>query len=294
MTTAGTSGAVPEPTVPQDLSLEDLRTKFIDAVRVLNEVADPARPGTHAEGGDVATWGSPRTAQRHFVHYFLAGEFARVAGLEPDGVIDAGCGTGAFSRWLADDLGARLYLYDHDPNVLAAAVQRMPVDGVSVDLGELPRTRLITAMEVIEHVPYHRQPGFVRGLYEHLLPGGWLVFSTPDETGYPGGSSGYPPHIGCLRASEFGELVRDATGRPVMLWRIEGGPFTTSRARMWFEVIGNRTVAALPQRLLSSLNAAASRRQPLDAAADGALGEVKLNPITGRGDGMMAAVGRPA
>ena len=39
---------------------------------------------------------------------------------------------------------------------------------------------LITAWEVIEHVPYSRVAGFLDNVHDALAPGGYFVFSTPN------------------------------------------------------------------------------------------------------------------
>ena len=42
------------------------------------------------------------------------------------------------------------------------------------------RYELITAWEVIEHVPYHKLEFVLRNIWDALVPGGFFVFSTPD------------------------------------------------------------------------------------------------------------------
>jgi len=158
-------------------------------------------------------------------------------------VLDIGCGTAALSSWLADHLSARLHLHDNDPQVLQLAREAFDPASTSLQWSDVPQADLVTAMEVIEHVPYSGQLDFVKHAFSHVNPGGLLVVSTPDETSYPTGSSGYPPHIGTLSLPELRRLLQEATGREPVIWRLEGGAFHLSTARKYAEWFGNRLLS---------------------------------------------------
>jgi len=218
------------------------------------EAVDPwlamARGGgaSNDEGGDPVSHADPRLLARHLGNYLAAAEVAVDRDVAPadDLLLDVGCGTGAYSAWLADRLGVPLHLADHDPGVLAAAEARFTVARTHLDAGAAPLAGTVTAMEVLEHVPPAAQAGFVTTLVGRVAPGGVLVLSTPDESLYPGGWSGYAPHVGCVTASGLAVLLAGAApGLPVEVWRLVGGPFDVPAPRRWLEAVGNRAWTAL-------------------------------------------------
>lgn len=212
--------------------------------------------GANAEGGDPASHASPTLLARHLGHYLAAAE---VAGERVERLVDVGCGTGAFTGWLGDRLGAAVTVVDHDPAVLAVAGEVARAEQVATDLDAVPPSPLVTAMEVLEHIPPEAQPAFCAALVRTVAPGGVLVVSTPDESLYPGGWSGYAPHVGCVTAGELATLLLDAGAARVDVRRIVGGPYDTPPARRWLEAVGNRVWAqvqsiapSLADRLASS------------------------------------------
>jgi 2-polyprenyl-6-hydroxyphenyl methylase/3-demethylubiquinone-9 3-methyltransferase len=101
--------------------------------------------------------------------------------------LDVGCGAGLLSEPLAR-LGARVTGIDASPEVIAvardhAARMGLEIDYRAGDVQELDGAfDLITAMEVVEHVA---DPAlFVKALARRLAPGGLLVMSTPNATGW--------------------------------------------------------------------------------------------------------------
>ncbi|HUH08194.1 MAG TPA: hypothetical protein VML96_10370, partial [Egibacteraceae bacterium] len=91
------------------------------------ERAAAARGGdwVNAEGGDVGVHGSHRSVVRHVANYLAAAELAeRLGGV--DAAVDVGSGGGALGAWLADRLGARLHLVDHDERIRRVAAAAFP------------------------------------------------------------------------------------------------------------------------------------------------------------------------
>lgn len=260
----------------------------------------------NAEGGDVGMHGSHRSVVRHVTHYLAAAELVRAAGLDPatgaDGpVLDVGSGVGALAAWMADTLGTELHLADHDPRLLAVAAEAFPDTAVYSDLDDVASGafRLVTAMEVVEHIHATEHLAFVEDLYARVAPGGLLVVSTPDETRYLGGWSGYAPHIGCVDSAGLHRLLTSATGQPATVWRLEGEPFALNLARRVGEPVVNRVwgwVSAHVPALAVRLGGGAARvagpartrgdaRVPDDVRA--------VRPEEGQGTGLLGVVRAP-
>jgi 2-polyprenyl-6-hydroxyphenyl methylase/3-demethylubiquinone-9 3-methyltransferase len=107
--------------------------------------------------------------------------------LEGKSALDVGCGAGLLAEPLAR-LGASVTAVDAAPELidaarLHAAGQRLEIDyratGVESIDGEFD---LVTALEVIEHVA--EPQAFVDSLAARLAPGGLLILSTPNRTGW--------------------------------------------------------------------------------------------------------------
>jgi len=107
--------------------------------------------------------------------------------LEGKSALDVGCGAGLLAEPLAR-LGARVTGVDAAPELVAVAREHAAAQGLDVvyntgELGELEgQFDLITCMEVIEHVA--DPAAFVKALAKRLAPGGLLVMSTPNATGW--------------------------------------------------------------------------------------------------------------
>jgi len=101
--------------------------------------------------------------------------------------LDVGCGAGLLTEPLAR-LGARASGIDASPELIDvarrhAAAMGLDIDYRAGDVQELEgRFDLITCMEVIEHVA--DPAAFVQALARRLAPGGLLVLSTPNATGW--------------------------------------------------------------------------------------------------------------
>ena len=107
--------------------------------------------------------------------------------LEGKTALDVGCGAGLLCEPLAR-LGAKVTGIDASPEVIAvardhAASMGLEIDYRAADVQELDgQFDLVTSLEVIEHVA---DPGaFLKALTRRLAPGGLLVLSTPNTTGW--------------------------------------------------------------------------------------------------------------
>jgi 2-polyprenyl-6-hydroxyphenyl methylase/3-demethylubiquinone-9 3-methyltransferase len=101
--------------------------------------------------------------------------------------LDVGCGAGLLAEPLAR-LGATVTGIDAAPEVIAVAREHAAGQGLQIDyrVGDVQQLAgtfdLVTSMEVIEHVA---DPGaFLKALAARLAPGGLLIMSTPNATGW--------------------------------------------------------------------------------------------------------------
>ena len=101
--------------------------------------------------------------------------------------LDVGCGAGLLAEPLAR-LGAKVTGIDAAPELIAVARDHAAAQGLAIDYraGDVQQLGgqfdLVTSMEVIEHVA---DPGaFLKALAARLAPGGLLVLSTPNATGW--------------------------------------------------------------------------------------------------------------
>ena len=107
--------------------------------------------------------------------------------LEGKAALDVGCGAGLLAEPLAR-LGATATGLDASAELIEVARQHAAATGLEIDyrageLGDLEgQFDLITCMEVIEHVA--DPAAFVTGLAKRLAPGGLLIMSTPNATGW--------------------------------------------------------------------------------------------------------------
>lgn len=250
----------------------------------------------NAEGGDPGGLGSPLLVARHVANYQSATIAVHDLGA-PDGpVLDVGCGVGALSAWAADRLGRELVLCDQDAEVVRFGGATFDVPAVT-DLTDADPAPVVLAMEVLEHVPPEAQPGFLDALWSRVAPGGLLVVSTPDETSYPGGWSGYAPHVGCVSPRELATLLRRASGREPEVWRLEGGPYAMPFRRRLLERVANAAWTGVQARtpgLARALADRGSRQDPLAVAevAPAATPYRLVSPLHGTGTGMLATVRR--
>jgi 2-polyprenyl-6-hydroxyphenyl methylase/3-demethylubiquinone-9 3-methyltransferase len=101
--------------------------------------------------------------------------------------LDVGCGAGLLCEPLAR-LGAKVTGMDASPEVIAvarehAAAMSLDIDYRAGDVQQLEgQFDLITSLEVIEHVA--EPASFMKALAKRLAPGGLLILSTPNATGW--------------------------------------------------------------------------------------------------------------
>jgi 2-polyprenyl-6-hydroxyphenyl methylase/3-demethylubiquinone-9 3-methyltransferase len=101
--------------------------------------------------------------------------------------LDVGCGAGLLCEPLAR-LGAKVTGIDASPDVIAvarehAAAMSLDIDYRAGDVQQLEgQFDLITSLEVIEHVA--EPASFMKTLAKRLAPGGLLILSTPNATGW--------------------------------------------------------------------------------------------------------------
>jgi 2-polyprenyl-6-hydroxyphenyl methylase / 3-demethylubiquinone-9 3-methyltransferase len=107
--------------------------------------------------------------------------------LEGKSALDVGCGAGLLAEPLAR-LGAKVTGIDAAPEVIAVARQHAAAVGIEIDyrVGDVQQLDgqfdLVTSLEVIEHVA---DPAtFLKALAARLAPGGLLILSTPNATGW--------------------------------------------------------------------------------------------------------------
>jgi 2-polyprenyl-6-hydroxyphenyl methylase/3-demethylubiquinone-9 3-methyltransferase len=101
--------------------------------------------------------------------------------------LDVGCGAGLLAEPLAQ-LGASVTGIDASPEVIKIAREHAAAAGLDIayrngDVQQLDgQFDLVTAMEVVEHVA--DPAAFVTALARRLAPGGLLIMSTPNATGW--------------------------------------------------------------------------------------------------------------
>lgn len=101
--------------------------------------------------------------------------------------LDVGCGAGLLAEPLAR-LGAKVTAIDAAPGLIAAAELHARGQGLDIDYRVAPvedltgEFDLVTSMEVIEHVADPR--AFIAALAARVAPGGLLILSTPNATGW--------------------------------------------------------------------------------------------------------------
>jgi 2-polyprenyl-6-hydroxyphenyl methylase/3-demethylubiquinone-9 3-methyltransferase len=107
--------------------------------------------------------------------------------LEGKTALDVGCGAGLLAEPLAR-LGARVTGLDASPELNAVAREHAAATGLAIAYraGEIAEQEgqfdLVTCLEVIEHVA--DPAAFVKALAKRLAPGGLLILSTPNATGW--------------------------------------------------------------------------------------------------------------
>jgi glycosyltransferase involved in cell wall biosynthesis len=118
--------------------------------------------------------------------------FAERLALPGTRVLDVGCGSGWGAARFAD-LGCRVAALDIDPAALRYAranhnrpgLDYLAMDGAAIGIPD-GGFDLVTAFELIEHMPREASRNFVYEAYRVLADGGWLVGTTPLAPGRKG------------------------------------------------------------------------------------------------------------
>lgn len=269
------------------------------ALPFLNRAIDRQRDAAlNVEGGDPGGFGSPLLVARHVANYQAAADAVSALGAPDGAVLDVGCGVGALSAWTADRLGRDLVLCDQDAAVVAFGGETFGVPVVT-DLAEAESAPVVLAMEVLEHVPPGGHEGFLGALWSRVRPGGILVLSTPDETSYPGGWSGYAPHVGCVSPRALHDLLDRTTDGDAQVWRLDGGPYDMSWPRRALERVANTAWTAVQRgapRVAERLASRGGRQAALelDDVQRAATPFTLVDPRHGTGTGLLAVVQRRA
>jgi len=219
---------------------------LVAAQRRLHDVRE--RTHRNFDGGDAGHQWDHGLVVRHAVNYAVAVQLLGSVS-DPGALVDVGAGAGGFAVWAARALGRDLVVVDQDAGHRDLAGRAFPHVGVHASVDEVSPAPAVVCMEVVEHVPRGEQAGFVGDLGALVRPGGRLVMSTPDESGYWRGWSGYPPHIATLDADGLGSLLtRSLPGWTVEVMRIGGPGFGLSRVARYGVPVANRAWGALESR----------------------------------------------
>lgn len=280
-------------------ALETLRGTWSVLVRAQDRLHDVReRDHRNHDGGDAGHQWDHGLVVRHAVNYAAAVAAARSVA-DPGPLVDVGAGAGGFSVWAAAALNRGLVMVDKDAGHRELASRAFGDVEVRASLDGLEPAPVVMVMEVIEHVPRWAQADFVREVASAVAPGGVLVMSTPDESGYWGAWSGYPPHIATLDAAGLHGLLREQLpGWDVEVVRLNGPEFALSRIGRYGVPVANRLWGTMDSRLprvtheLSHrVNQLGKRRKaPTPPAPD----DYRIDPVgTGDGTGLLARAQRP-
>lgn len=261
---------------------------------------DDVRERVHrnSDGGDAGHQWDQGLVVRHAVNYAVAVEQASAV-TEPGPLVDVGAGAGGFSVWASGQLRRSLVVVDQDPSHRELAAKAFADVAVHASMASVDAAPVVFCMEVIEHIHRDAQRAFVGDLGALVRPGGMLVMSTPDESGYIGGWSGYLPHVATLDANGLGALLRTALPSwEVEVLRVEGPGFDLSRLGRVGVPVANRIWSATQRRLprvaheLSHRASQLGRRRPAPPApAPQAFGVGSAEQ--GEGTGLVARAVRP-
>lgn len=270
--------------------------RLVAAQRRLHDVRD--RENRNFDGGDAGHQWDHGLVVRHAVNYAVAVHLASTV-RDSGPLIDVGAGAGGFSVWAAGALDRPLVIVDQDAGHRDLAARAFPDVDVHAATTGLTPGPVVLAMEVIEHVARERQAAFVTDVTRLVRPGGVLVMSTPDESGYWGGWSGYPPHVATLDAEALSALLENQLpGWDVQVLRVDGPGFTLSALGRVGVPVANRLWGAVEHSLprvaheLSYRMNQVGRRRNGPVAPDPAA--FSVSPAsTGSGTGLVAAARRP-
>lgn len=169
----------------------------VAAMRTIDVQFDPDDAELYADLENMFR-GSPTTVRALLEPY--VDEVRKVGSPKP--IVDIGCGRGEWLELLADnDITA--YGLDLNPLTVAACVER-GLDARNSDavahLAELPEASIaaITGFHIVEHLPLKSLLAVIESALVALVPGGALIFETPNCTNLTVGASAFyldPTHV---------------------------------------------------------------------------------------------------
>jgi 2-polyprenyl-3-methyl-5-hydroxy-6-metoxy-1,4-benzoquinol methylase len=262
----------------------------------LHEVRE--REHRNADGGDAGHQWDEGLVRRHAVNYAVAVHEALAVDL-PGPLLDVGAGAGAFSVWAAATLDRPLVLVDRDASHRDLASRAFDHVDVRAEITDVDPAPVVLCMEVLEHMPAAEHAPFVESLASVVRPGGLLALSTPDESGYWRGWSGYLPHIGTVDATRLAVLLdRVLAGWAVEVLRVDGPGFDLSTVGRYGIPVANRLWNALQTALprvaheMTYRAHQVGKRRAVPAPPDPA--DFHVGPATqGTGTGLVAIARHP-
>jgi 2-polyprenyl-3-methyl-5-hydroxy-6-metoxy-1,4-benzoquinol methylase len=103
-----------------------------------------------------------------------------VEALNPKSVLDVGCGDGRFLGLLSLDDDRKVGIDLSEKAVLSARAFHPNIDFRIGGAADLDRSfDVVTAIEVLEHVPDHEVSPFLQGVAARVAAGGYAVFTVP-------------------------------------------------------------------------------------------------------------------
>ncbi len=150
-------------------------------------------------------------APDHLLRYGFAAALARPGGR----ILDFGCGIGYGTSVLARTPDSRVTGVDASRGAIAYARQHWSAPNIEYveasSAGFEPADAgfdLVVSFEIVEHVPNDR--AFLDRMWGMLRPGGTLLFSVPDQDGYP--IAGHPFHIRHYSETSLNRLLDGLPG----------------------------------------------------------------------------------
>lgn len=105
-----------------------------------------------------------------------------IADKAPSSLLDVGCGDGRLFSLLEYDVPRRVGADLAERSIRFARAFNPGVEFIVGDVGDLSEEfEMVTAVEVLEHIPDGDVPKFVRRLAARLKPGGELIVSVPSS-----------------------------------------------------------------------------------------------------------------
>jgi len=100
-------------------------------------------------------------------------------------IVDFGCGRG----WLTNKLSRYGTITGIEPVAPVVAHARKLFPALNFKTGSLEllselQPHLIVSSEVLEHIPFDKQPGFFQSIYDALAPDGFCIITTPRAEAY--------------------------------------------------------------------------------------------------------------